>query len=73
GTPIIEAYEWKPDRGTRFLVMDRETGDVVARPRADAFFSFHHINAFERDEEVVIDISAYDDASVVEAFYLDNV
>ncbi|MDY6779219.1 MAG: carotenoid oxygenase family protein, partial [Halobacteria archaeon] len=73
--PFIENYDWEPDRGTRFLVFDRSTGDVVAEPRADAFFAFHHVNAFEtRDgDEVVLDVAAYPDSDVVDSFYLDTV
>lgn len=44
----VERYEWTPERGTRFLLVDRRTGDVVSEPRTDAFFLFHHAGAFER-------------------------
>jgi beta-carotene 15,15'-monooxygenase len=47
--PFIENFEWKPERGTRFFVIDREQGEVIAAPRTDAFFGFHHINAYEAD------------------------
>jgi beta-carotene 15,15'-monooxygenase len=47
--PFIENFEWKPDRGTRFFVIDRERGAVIASPRTDPFFGFHHINAYETD------------------------
>ncbi|WP_264555549.1 carotenoid oxygenase family protein [Halocatena marina] len=70
--PFVENYQWKPERGTRFTVLDRETGDVVARPRTDAFFAFHHVNAYEQDNTVVIDIVTYPDASIIDDFYLDN-
>ena len=44
---FIENFEWKPERGTRFFLIDRERGEVIASPRTDAFFGFHHINAYE--------------------------
>lgn len=72
--PFIENYRWKPDRGTRFLLVDRETGDVTADPVAEPFFSFHHVNAFEDDDgTVVVDIVAYDDASLIDSLYLDEI
>ena len=71
--PFIENYRWKPERGTRFLIVDRETGDVVADPVAEPFFAFHHVNAFEDDGTVVVDIVAYDDASVIDSLYLDEI
>ena len=71
--PFIENYRWKPTRGTRFVLVDRETGDVVADPVAEPFFAFHHVNAFEDDGTVVVDIVAYDDASVIDSLYLDEI
>ena len=72
--PFIENYRWKPGRGTRFVLIDRETGDVVADPVAEPFFAFHHVNAFEDDDgTVVVDIVAYDDASLIDSLYLEEI
>lgn len=71
GRPFIENYRWEPDRGARFLVVDRETGRLRGAYEAEPFFTFHHVNAFERDGELVVDLSAYDDASVIDALYLE--
>jgi beta,beta-carotene 9',10'-dioxygenase len=70
--PLIENYEWKPERGTRFLVVDREDGSLRAAVDAEAFFTFHHVNAFEEDGELVVDLVAYDDPSIIDALYLDS-
>lgn len=70
--PLIEIYRWEPERGTRFSVIDRETGDVVADPITDAFFAFHHVNAYEEDDVLVVDIVIYDDVSVINDLYLDE-
>ncbi len=70
GKPFIENYHWKPERGTRFLVMDKDDGRIVKTFHSEAFFAFHHINAFERDGEVVVDLAAMPDASVIDSFYL---
>jgi beta,beta-carotene 9',10'-dioxygenase len=40
----------------------------MAEPR----FSFHHVNAFERDGELILDMVAYDDATIVDSFYMDR-
>lgn len=72
--PLINAFEWEPDRGTRFTVVNKSTGDLVTRLETDlSFFAFHHVNAFERDDELIIDMVTYEDASVIEEFYLDNI
>ena len=62
---FIDNYEWQPERGTRFIVIDRHTGELQGIHQAEAFFCFHHVNAFERDGELVVDLIAYDDAAVI--------
>ncbi len=70
--PFIENYRWKPEQGTRVLVFDREDGTLRGTYMAEPRFSFHHVNAFERGSELVVDMVAYDDASIVDAFYMDR-
>jgi beta,beta-carotene 9',10'-dioxygenase len=72
GRPYIENYRWKPERGGRFLVFERDSGRLRGTYETDAFFTFHHINAFERGNEVVVDLCGYDDASIIDALYMDN-
>ncbi|HEY1623542.1 MAG TPA: carotenoid oxygenase family protein [Streptosporangiaceae bacterium] len=72
GRPLIENYRWQPRRGTKFHIIDLSTGDVRATGHGPALFAFHHVNAFERDGEIVIDLCGYDDASIIGALYLDN-
>jgi carotenoid cleavage dioxygenase-like enzyme len=70
GKPFIENFAWKPQYGTRFLVMKKADGKVVRTYESDAFFAFHHINAFEREGDIFVDISAYADASIINQFYI---
>jgi carotenoid cleavage dioxygenase-like enzyme len=75
GRPFIENYRWKPERGTRILVFDREGTGLWREFEAAPCFAFHHVNAFERDDELVLDLVAYEDASVVvdiETLYLER-
>jgi beta,beta-carotene 9',10'-dioxygenase len=71
--PYIENFQWKPNRGTPFWVINRWTGETVGRYECDPFFAFHHVNAFERGDELVIDIDAYTDASILKAYYLSRI
>ncbi|GAA3632751.1 carotenoid oxygenase family protein [Microbacterium awajiense] len=69
--PYIENFRWKPARGTRIHIFDRDTGAHVTSATADPFFAFHHVNAYDdADGSVVVDLVGYDDASVIESFYL---
>ena len=72
GRPYIENYRWKPERGTRFTLVDRATGEVAGGLQTEACFAFHHVNAFEDGGEVVVDLCAYPDAGIVEDLYLER-
>ena len=69
---FIDNYEWQPERGTRFIVMDRHTGELEGIHETEAFFCFHHVNSFERDGELVVDLIAYEDPSVIHVLDLDK-
>lgn len=72
GKPFAENLHWLPERGTKFLVVDRINGGVVAQAEANPFFAFHHLNAFENaGGEIILDIVAYPDASIIRSTYLD--
>jgi len=70
--PFIENFRWKPDQGSRFWLIRKEDGRAAAS-HGDSFFSFHHVNAFESGKEVLLDIAAYTNASIIESFYLDKI
>jgi carotenoid cleavage dioxygenase-like enzyme len=72
GRPYIENYKWKPELGTRFTLVDRATGEATGGFQTDACFAFHHVNAYEEGGEVVVDLCAFADASVIEDLYLDR-
>jgi carotenoid cleavage dioxygenase-like enzyme len=69
---FIDNYEWEPERGTRFIVMDRHTGELQGIHEAEAFFCFHHVNSFERDGELVVDLLAHDDATIIHKLDLES-
>jgi beta,beta-carotene 9',10'-dioxygenase len=72
GRPYIENYRWKPERGTRFTLIDRATGEATGPFEAEPCFGFHHVNAFEQDGEVIADVVVFKDAGIVEDLYLDR-
>ena len=70
--PFVENYRWQPELGLRIVVMDLADGRIVGDHRAPAAFAFHHINAYDEGDEMVMDLCAYADSSIVDAFYLDR-
>lgn len=71
--PFIDNFQWKPERSTRFFLIDKIHRRLVKVYESEAFFSFHHINAFETDDGVVLDLIAYPDPSVINLLYLEQV
>jgi beta,beta-carotene 9',10'-dioxygenase len=71
GKPFIENYRWRPQLGTQFIVVDLHDG-TVRSVTGEAVFAFHHINAYEDGDQIVVDLCAYPDASVIDATYLER-
>ena len=71
--PFIENYVWKPERGTRIFIFNRNNGKLVKKTITDSFFAFHHINAFEKGNELLFDIAVYPDPGIIQSFYLDRI
>ena len=61
GKPFITNYRWQPERGLKFRVIEKTTGREVAAPAGHAAFAFHHVNAFEDGDALLIDMIAYPD------------
>jgi beta,beta-carotene 9',10'-dioxygenase len=72
GRPYIENYRWKPELGTRFWLFGREGGEPLGPFETDPWFGFHHVNAYEDGDEVVVDISVFADAQIVEDLYMER-
>lgn len=70
--PYIKCYHWKPQRGTRFTVLDKASGEIKKRYHTHALFSFHHVNAYETGDDIIVDMVARSDASVIDELYLDH-
>ena len=69
--PFIENYRWRPELGTRFVVVRLSDG-MTRTYTAEPFFSFHHINAYADGNELVVDATSYPDSGIIDAFYLNR-
>jgi beta,beta-carotene 9',10'-dioxygenase len=72
GKPFIENFKWQPEKGTKFILINRSDGKVIGTYSCEPFFAFHHVNAFEVDNKIIVDIIAYHDNSIINSFYLDK-
>lgn len=76
GMTIQEALRWEPARGSRLLILDRETGAELARPEVRPGYCLHTINAFEEDGHLIVDLlelerPIYDQYQVVPDLFTD--
>lgn len=56
---LIDSMRWRPEKGNRLVLLPRAGGE----PRyfeAQGAFMWHALNAFQRGDEVIADIVAYD-------------
>jgi carotenoid cleavage dioxygenase-like enzyme len=70
GEPFIRNYRWTPERGLRFHVFEKDGGGHVTSATADPVFAFHHVNAFEDGDNIVVDFVAYPDPQIIDQLYL---
>ena len=67
----IDHFDWRPEEGTRLVAIDRSNGEVREHV-TEAFFVFHTVNAFEREDATVLDVLAYPNADIVAALRVDR-
>ena len=72
GRPFIENYRWKPELGTTFTLVNRADGSTKRLHTDDAWFAFHHVNAFEESGQIILDVSVYADAEIVSDLFLNS-
>ena len=69
--PYIEHFRWRPERGTRLVLLDRD-GGAPRIAETDACFVFHVANAFEERDATVVDVLAYPDQRIVDELRVEN-
>lgn len=62
---FIKNFTWQPERGTRFVVINKKDGNIVGKYVTKPFFAFYHANAFEKDGMILMDIVTYKEASIM--------
>ena len=56
GRSLMESLEWKPERGSRLLVVSRETGMPIASIPIGSRYCLHFINCFEANNLLHVDV-----------------
>ncbi|KAJ8021500.1 Beta,beta-carotene 9',10'-oxygenase [Holothuria leucospilota] len=72
GRNFAGCIDFTPSSLAKFHVVRLEDGAILPQKyTADAFFCFHHINAFEDNGHLVVDLCAYDDIQVIFNTYME--
>ncbi len=64
---FLDLLEYDDGATSRFIVVDRDAGTLAGTLETSPFFTFHHVNAYEDDDELVLDLVAFDDDGIVRA------
>ena len=60
GRTLMDALNWEPERGSRLLIVSRETGEQVGTVPIGNRYCLHLINCFEKDSQLVVDVLELD-------------
>jgi beta,beta-carotene 9',10'-dioxygenase len=63
--PFIYNFEWKKELGTKFKVISKKTGLIAKEVLTEPFFAFHHANAYEDKDHIIIDMVVYKNPSII--------
>uniref|UniRef100_A0A2R5L892 Putative beta beta-carotene n=2 Tax=Ornithodoros turicata TaxID=34597 RepID=A0A2R5L892_9ACAR len=73
GYSFKDCFDWVPKEKTKFVVLDRSTGQVLrTRFVSDPMFFFHAVNAYEDNGHLVFDLIGYDDPSIMDKYYMER-
>src|SRR3989338_376252 len=70
--PFIKNYKWEAEKGLRFILANRTNGEINIKTSLEICFAFHHINAFERENKIIIDVATYPNSSIIDELYLEK-
>ncbi len=62
GGSFASHYTWMPEKKMRILVLSRKNGDLVKQFVVEPIFAWHHINSFEQQGSLIIDMAGYKNA-----------
>nr|CAD7397765.1 unnamed protein product [Timema cristinae] len=71
-SPLIESLRWYKDEQTMIYLIRRKDGKIHKTFVAEAFFYLHIINQYEEDNNIILDICTYRDASMLDCMYAES-
>lgn len=56
GDTLLDSLTWEPERGSRLLVVERESGELAADVRVGEGYCLHGVNAWEEAGRLAVDV-----------------
>jgi all-trans-8'-apo-beta-carotenal 15,15'-oxygenase len=56
GRTLLDSLRWEPERGSRLLIVSRETGELVTQVHIGSRYCLHFINCFEDKGRLHVDV-----------------
>ncbi|KAL3141623.1 hypothetical protein ABBQ32_004860 [Trebouxia sp. C0010 RCD-2024] len=71
---VFHDLQWKPKLGVKLHVIDKRKGGRghMTTYRHPAFYCFHQLNAFESGDDLIVDLAAYPDHSIMVQLHRTN-
>jgi all-trans-8'-apo-beta-carotenal 15,15'-oxygenase len=60
GRTLMDALRWQPERGSRLLIVSRQSGDEMATIPVGRRYCLHLINCFEAGNRLMVDVVEYE-------------
>jgi carotenoid cleavage dioxygenase-like enzyme len=67
---FYDCYYWDEQATNKFHIYDRQSGEMETIDSDLSFFFFHTINTYQENQQLIIDLSAYDSSAIIDDFYL---
>ncbi|GAB6018635.1 hypothetical protein CHUAL_000316 [Chamberlinius hualienensis] len=68
-----DCMDWTPDEKVKFFIIEKATGQKLKTTyHAAPFFTLHHINCYEEDDHVIVDLIAFQTSEVLSLFNLEK-
>lgn len=72
GTPFNQSLTWQKENPSIFVIINRQNGSIQEIEADESFVCLHSINAFEQNQELILDLICYGIENPYNYLYLKN-
>jgi carotenoid cleavage dioxygenase-like enzyme len=71
GMPFNKTLSWQENKGSSFIIINRRNGEVT-EVDTDSFVCLHSVNAYEKNNELILDLICHENGNPYDTLYLKN-